>query len=311
MGKTRDQTKPDGAGEHKTVPNGVLLAGDIMRDVIVRPGGPLREGSDRCASISLQNGGSAANQSVWMAQAGLSPRLIARVGETDLEDMQAGFSRRGVRPLFVGDSSRPTGMLVSLIGKDGERSFYSDRGANENLSISDVPDTALDDCRLLVLSGYSFFLDGPRKMARELMARAKQKNIEVAIDPASSGFIEDVGNGNFLDWISGATYLFPNAQEAILLSGRTGTERQARALAEKFEHVVVTLGENGALAVSREGGIFRVRAKAVDVVDTTGAGDAFAAGFLGARLRGETIARCLAFGVELAALAVTRVGGQP
>ena len=289
----------------------VLLAGDVMQDVIVRPQGALRTGSDRAARISLVPGGSAANQSVWFGATGVPARLIARVGAGDVAGLSRRFARLGVKAMLAADPVRHTGMLVSLVSPDGERSFFTDRGANENLDIGDIPTGALAGCGLLVLSGYSFFLPGPRAVARYLMEQARQAGVPVAIDPASSGFIRDAGVARFLGWIEGASYLFPNQQEAAVLTGEADAEDQAARLAERFAHVVVTLGADGAIAACREGAISRVPARPVKVVDTTGAGDAFAAGFLSARLGGKSMKDCLEAGAELAARAVGLPGGQP
>ncbi|HHS83072.1 MAG TPA: sugar kinase [Devosia sp.] len=289
----------------------VLLAGDVMQDVIVRPQGALRRGSDRAARISLVPGGSAANQSVWFGAAGVPVRLVARVGAGDVAALSRRFSLQGVRAMLAADPVRDTGMLVSLISPDGERSFFTDRGANENLGVADIPAGALSGCGLLVLSGYSFFLPGPRAVAHHLMDQARQAGVPVAIDPASSGFIRDAGVARFLNWIEGARYLFPNQQEAAVLTGEADAEAQAVRLTERFAHVVVTLGADGAIAACRGGGIGRVSARPVKVVDTTGAGDAFMAGFLSARLGGKSMKDCLEAGVELAARAVGRLGGQP
>ncbi len=289
----------------------VLVVGDVMRDVLVRPEGPLRRGSDRKADIEIRPGGAGANQAVWLAACGVSPFLVARVGRSDLKDLEAQFCSRGVRPCFAADGNRSSGVLVSMIESDGERSFYTDRGANENLASADLPVGILERVDLVLLSGYSFFAPGPRKLARELMAAAKKSGVPVAIDPASSGFIRDVGVQRFLDWTGGAAFLFPNSDEAGLLSGADTPQEQIRWLGAHYGRVIVKQGSGGASALDEEGVLVHAGARRVRVVDSTGAGDAFVAGFLSGILRGEDLRACLERGNRQGARAVSRMGGQP
>ena len=129
----------------------------------------------------------------------------------------------------------------------------------------------------------------------------------VSVDPSSSALL----SADFLDWADGAGLLLPNAPEARALTGEGDPELAARALARRFGEVVVTLGADGALWTARDE-VIEVAAVPVEAVeDTTGAGDAFAAGLLGARLAGAAPADQLAAGCELAARAVATAGARP
>ena len=129
----------------------------------------------------------------------------------------------------------------------------------------------------------------------------------VSVDPSSSALL----SAEFLDWADGADLLLPNASEAHALTGESDPERAAQALAERFGEVVVTLGPAGALWTDGDE-VLRAAAVAVDeVVDSTGAGDAFAAGLLAERVAGMSIAEALAAGCKLAARAVTQGGARP
>lgn len=289
----------------------VLLVGDVMRDVLVAPEGALRKGSDRKARIEIKPGGSAANQAVWLAANKMSCNLVARVGANDRADLENQFKRAGVEPQFIADTNRSTGVLVSMIAPDGERSFYTDRGANEALCLEDMPEGVLENVSLILLSGYSFFVPGPRALVRELMCQARAQNIPVAIDPASAGFIKDVGVDNFLEWTKGASFLFANAEEAALLSGKKTYGEQLQSLEENYGRVIVKCGAEGVRARGTDGHLIHVPALLVDVVDTTGAGDAFVAGFLAKYITGAGLEICLRNGVDQGARAVTYLGGQP
>src|SRR6202453_1034497 len=104
-----------------TAPPRILVIGDVMNDVIVRPEGPLARGSDRRASIMVRPGGSAANQAAWLASFGVSVDFVARVGAADVESETARFTAIGVAPYLVGDPHRETGRVVPLFGGGGER----------------------------------------------------------------------------------------------------------------------------------------------------------------------------------------------
>jgi len=295
----------------KPRPGAVFLVGDVMKDIIVLPRGEMRHGSDQAATIRTRSGGAAANQAVWLAALGVSPRLAARVGAADQKQLSANFKTLGVKPYLAADNELETGILISLVDPDGERSFFTDRGANEALCQSDIAQDALENIALVLLSGYSFFSIRPRRLVRDLMVWAKRQNIPVAIDPASSGFLSDVGVDNFLTWTSKAAILFPNEDEAKLLSGKTDIKDQLRALGRFFDLVVIKQGALGASTMNESGEIVSVPAQKVEVIDTTGAGDAFAAGFLAAWLAGKDIRAALLSGVAAGSRAVGHVGAQP
>ncbi len=129
----------------------------------------------------------------------------------------------------------------------------------------------------------------------------------VSVDPSSSALL----SADFFEHAEGAGLLLPNASEAHALTGRSDPEAAARELAGRFGEVVVTLGRGGALWTNGEE-VLRAAAEPVDaVVDTTGAGDAFAAGFLTARANGSSTAEALAAGCRLAARAVRKTGARP
>lgn len=289
----------------------VIVIGDVMTDVIVIPEGPMVRGSDRRARIESRPGGSGANQAVWFGSMGTKVTFVARVGAKDKPHLEAYFKGFHVDPVLIADAEKPSGMLVTIIDPDGERSFLTDRGANLDLSHSDMPVWLLDDTRLVVVSGYSLFAEHPRGAVQWMAGEAKRRNIPVAVDAASVGFIEEVGTGNFLEWTKGFSTLFANADEAAALSGSPVLEEQFARLIPNYGRVVIKLGADGA-ALGDEAGLRISRpAPRVGVVDTTGAGDAFAAGFLSAELRGEALEASLLAGIEAGAAAVTRIGGQP
>ena len=291
-------------------PPRVLVVGDVMTDILVRPEGPIIPGSDRRAKIGVLPGGSACNQAAWLAHRGVPVALAGKVGRRDAEEQARALAAAGVTPRLGIDETRETGMLVAIISEGGERSFLTDRGANDSLSNEDLPFSMLAGLDLLHVSGYALVAPGPRAAVMSLMAVARARGIAVTVDPSSVGFLEEVGRDNFLGWTRDASILFPNADEAAFLSGSTEPREQARFLTERYQTVAVKRGPLGAEVATSEL-LLKAVPPAVEVIDTTGAGDAFLAGFLAARLGGAGLEHCLAEGVKAGAEATTRLGGRP
>ena len=176
--------------------------------------------------------------------------FVARVGAADVESETARFKAIGVTPHLVGDPNHETGRLIALIDPDGERSFLTDRGANEALEARDIPDALIEGAALIHLSGYSFFAPSPRAAVLDVMRRAGDKPISV--DPASAEFLREVGADNFLAWTQGAAILFPNEEEAAILAGSDDPETQCARLAAHYPLVVVKRGAAGAEAAAGE-----------------------------------------------------------
>ena len=296
--------------------NRIVVMGDVMVDVVARLSGPVAVGSDSPASVSFGGGGSAANVAAWLAYAGAPPVFVGRVGDdargaSALAELRAA----GVDARLVVDGEHPTGTCVVLVGPGGERSMLPDPGANAALAVADMPDSVLAAGGHLHVTGYSLVRPGPRPAALAAIARAVEAGMSVSVDPSSAALL----GPEFLDLAAGAALLLPNLAEAQALTGMPSAGSAARALATRFPEVVVKLGAEGALwtnggkqervpaAVASPGAASPGPAS----LDTTGAGDAFAAGLLAARARGASPAEALAAGCALAAQAVLTPGARP
>ncbi|MEL0200193.1 MAG: PfkB family carbohydrate kinase, partial [Aquiluna sp.] len=152
---------------------------------------------------------------------------------------------------------------------------------------------------VLYLSGYAVMSMGIQR-TQQLIEKAGSVGVLIAVDPGSRSFISQFGPAEFLQAISGADFIFPNSDEYELLSKHAN-------LAENFPEVIVTSGEEGAEVL----GIAKSPAFDVEVVDSTGAGDAFAAKYLAQRLAGVDVEDALRDANAFAAQAVTKPGGQP
>jgi sugar/nucleoside kinase (ribokinase family) len=290
----------------------VLVVGDVINDVLAAAPGPLVHGGDNPAVIRVRPGGSAANQAVWLAGRGVEVLFAGRAGAADAEYHRQELARTGVRPHVTADESVVTGSIVVLVEPDGERTMLTFRGANLNLCSADVPATLLDGADLLHLTGYTFFAPGPRAVALGLIAAARRRGIPFTVDPGSAAFLADLAPGAFLTWTAGAAVCFPNREEAAVLSRLHGSpEELAEALTPHYGVVAVKLGADGALVVAAGAEPVRVPAVPAVVRDSTGAGDAFCAGFLAAWLAGDRAPAAAAAGARTAARAVSALGGRP
>jgi sugar/nucleoside kinase (ribokinase family) len=288
----------------------VLVLGDVMIDLLVRPEGPIAIGADRRAKIVARSGGSGANQAVWLAHYGVKARFVGRVGAAD-RDFETNILREaGVEAHIAADESRETGRLIALIDPQGERSFLTDRGANDGLVASDVPDKLLDDVDHAHISGYSFIGSQARSAAVDLLERAKARGVPTSVDPASSEFLREIGPSNFIAWTRGADIAFPNEDEALALTGAQDPDEQIAHLRAHYSMVVLKRGAAGS-AVAAGARRWRALAPRVAAIDTTGAGDAFLAAFLAARLSGAPVDICLHRANEAGAAATLFLGGRP
>jgi ribokinase len=290
----------------------VLCVGDLMDDVVVRLAGPIVTGSDTAATITSSGGGSAANVAAWLAANGTRTAYVGRTGaDVTGRASLALLAEWGVRTYVTYDPARPTGTCVVLVSPDGERSMLPDPGANLALSADDVPGGLFRAGRHLHLSGYSLLRDGPRAAAEHALSLARAAGMTVSVDPSSTALLHGAAGTTLLEVVRGVDLLLPNEEEARALTGSNDALIAAQALTSVADTVVVTLGRAGALLVDRNGHRVREPAQAVPVLDTTGAGDAFAAGFLAAWRGGSGPEAALAAATALAARAVTTPGARP
>lgn len=282
----------------------LLVFGDVVDDVLVRPVAPITPDSDTPARIVVRPGGSAANQAAWLGWLGATVSFVGRVGAADAERHGRELRRCGVDARLVADSGAGTGTIVILSAATGERTMFTDRGANIRLGRDDVSDELLAAADHLHLTGYSFFEQANRAATLAILDAARRRSLPFSVDPGSAAFLANAGPARFLDWIAGAAAVFPNEAEAALLGG-------ARELAERCGLAVVTRGGNGAVVAARGRPETRVPAPDVECVDPTGAGDAFCAGFLRARLKGAGPVGAARAGAAVAAVAVSHPGARP
>jgi len=286
----------------------VVAIGDVMLDILIKPRGEIRPASDTESAIQLAVGGQAANVATNLARMGVPVQLVARIGDDALGRVASAFlEQSGVRFPGAPVAGERTGALAVLVDADGQRTMFPQVGANARLDAAFVRRYWPEELRALFVSGYALLRPATRPAARWAMEKARRSGAVVAVDPASYGPIEDAGAESVLAWMDPAGIVLPNRDEARVLTGADDPEIMLERLAERFPVVVLKLDKDGAMA--RAGGErCHVPAATLQVVDTTGAGDAFDAAFLAAYLAGKPLADAVAAGVQASTAVIQRLG---
>ena len=256
----------------------VCTLGDLLLDVIVRLDAPVSAGDDVTARTALAAGGQAANVAAWAVALGAEARIVATRSTDDAGTIVVReLAARGVD--VVGPAGERTGVVVSLVGPDGDRTMASDRGSAPDLRAADL-DPSWFACDALHLSGYSLMREPIAGAATRAADLARANGASVSVDLSSWTHLERFG-----ERVRGA--LSEIRPDVVF-----GNEREWRQLGDVAVATrVVKRGPQGVLV----DGVAHA-ARAANVVDTTGAGDALAAGFIvgGPELALEAAARCVA-----------------
>lgn len=250
------------------------VIGDLVEDIVVWQHDVLRPGTDTPATVHRARGGSAANVAAQAAE--LYPtRFIGCVGDDSVgRNVTATLAHEGV-DVRVQVGSR-TGSIVVLVSPDGERTMLPDRGASAELSTID-PDW-LAELDAVHVTGYSLVGEPALSACRQALAVVRGAGGLVSLDVSSSGIVRDHGTEDFHILLAelAPDVIFANDDEADLLGWRKNTRANQLVVIKQGPAPVIVLTPQGSL---------RVAVPRVDGVrDTTGAGDAFAAGFLTALL---------------------------
>jgi sugar/nucleoside kinase (ribokinase family) len=266
----------------------VCTLGDLTLDVIVRLGGSLAAGGDTDAEIHLGAGGQAANVAAWAAELGAQARFLGKRGSDEPGRLALlALETAGVEAL--GPAEGRNGVICSLVSPGGERSMASDRGTATSLRPDELDPAWLDGCDHLFVSGYALLAEPVRSAAEHAVQLARAQGAVVSVDLATWSAIREAGAPEFREAVVRV------APDAVFANE---TEEEVFGGALPGVHWILKRGARGcsfdgderpALPVSR-------------VVDTTGAGDALAAGWIvgGPDLALEAAARC-----------VQRVGSMP
>jgi ribokinase len=265
----------------------IVTLGDALLDVIVRTSEPLAPGADSPVETRLASGGQAANVAAWVAELGETARCVAKQGDDAAAELARSLlERRGVE--LVGPrGGGSSGVVVALVAPDGERTMATDRGVATDLRAEELEATWFDGCSWLHVSGYALLAEPIAEAALTAVRHARAREARVAVDLSSWSAIRSYGAERFRANLDAAApdLVFANEPEWEMVGG-------AYALAET---AVIKRGSRG-VEVRTADGVEEFQPLGTEVVDTTGAGDALAAGFLvgGIELGLQAAARCVA-----------------
>jgi sugar/nucleoside kinase (ribokinase family) len=291
----------------------VLCIGDVMLDVIARINvspQKINFGSDTASRISTSSGGAAGNVAAWLTRTDARSTIVSHVGDDPAgAAIVAEFDALGVSHGDLVIQGETSGVVVVLVDSSGERTMFPDKGANSRLTVTDLPD--LGAFQAVYISGYALLNPLARDGVLEMIEKIKADGLPIYFDPASVGAMKDVADKELHNWFSMMDVLFLNEEESIYLTGSVEIERALDYLLDFSQVVVIKRGSAGAIAKARGFDSISLPAFVATVVDTTGAGDSFAAGFIASYSKNHDLTAALQAGGELAAGCVAIVGGRP
>lgn len=254
---------------------------------------------------SLSLGGSAGNTIRAMARLGCDVAFIGKVGEDNTgEFYEQALRNIGVEPYMLRSEER-SGKCVALVSPDGERTFVTHLGAAADLHAEDIDGAIFDDYDCLYVEGY---LVQDHDLIRSTVEKAKHHGLKVAIDLASFNVVEE--NRDFLRDIveKYVDILFANEDEARAFTGEQEPLNALNAISRMCELAVVKIGMKGALIKRGDEVVHVGIMAAAKRVDTTGAGDFYAAGFMAGLCEGLSLRQCGTIGAITAGKVIEVVG---
>jgi ribokinase len=290
----------------------IVVLGDLIVDVVLRPDRPLENGSDVPGRVALTQGGSAATAARWLGRLGARSSLVAAVGRDAAgRALVEAIKTDGVTPHVVRVAGSRTGRIGVLVTPDGERSFVQDRAAALQLAPVDLKPAWFARADAVHLPIYSL-LDEPLGLAgRRALELGRAAHAAISLDLASIGPLLAKGRRAARALIAeiAPDILFATASEAEGLLGKYAVE----GLLDVASIAVVKRGSKGATVLAREDEPrlrFEVATTPISATDTTGAGDAFDAGFLVGWFTSRAAGRSLQASLQRAALAGHRAAGR-
>jgi ribokinase len=317
----------------------ILSLGDLVLDLLIRFDPLCGETDAAPDAVQLWPGGSAANFAVWAARLGATVQFVSRVGRDWPGEMLIhSLEAEGIGHHVSVVDEPSTGRVLVIIDNVGVRRMWPYPGASATISPEDLDPTWFRDLDAFHLTGYSLLRDGPRAAALQALRLARAYGTPICtLDPNTPHLIVDFGPRPFREMLAQLQFdmIFPSIEEGQLLSGLDDAEAIAVDLLELSPLVVLTMGERGCLVVERENWergrlrgasaeeistrlrakpkaseLLRVPAQRVNVLDATGAGDAFAASFVVEYFGTADLYTAAQMANHLAAEVVCRVGAR-
>jgi sugar/nucleoside kinase (ribokinase family) len=280
-------------------------------DIIVRVDSLPRQGTDAVVeSLSIEPGGSAANCAAVAAKLGTRVEFMGIIGQDHFSELiRTDLTQHGVGIRYLKHAVGQCSIVVIIIDQTGERTFLSYRGVSERNPFGPISLSFLQQGDHMHIDGYSFQTPLSRKTSEELIERAHEIGASTSIDP--SFYFASKGVQEFQHLLKGLDFLFPNREEALIMTHRESVEEAAKDLHNLgIKVIVIKMGAAGCLVVSEQGE-YRVPTLRLDQpVDTTGAGDGFTGGFLAAVLNSCSPIEAAHVGNAVAYHVIRSVGGH-
>jgi sugar/nucleoside kinase (ribokinase family) len=272
--------------------------------------GQMYLGSDTISQISTHGGGAAANTATWLASSGHKVFYVCRLGDDAAGRVIANeFDAWNIEYKSEFLKEHRTGIVVVLVDQNGERSMFPDRGANSGLSELDLPD--LNRFSAVFLSGYALFNPQSQAGVLRMINKMREANLEIFFNPGSVGVMSNLGVDACRQRCKLMDLSIMNQAEAEFLTGNSDIEDALNELSKDVETVVITTSSKGAIGKSRGQEIVNSPIQPITAIDSTGAGDAFAAGFIGRWIESKDLESSLKAGNTLASGCVTTIGARP
>jgi sugar/nucleoside kinase (ribokinase family) len=288
----------------------VVCLGILVADVIGRPidSYPAPGALALVESIAPHIGGCAANTGIGLQTLGIETTVVGRVGRDGFGDFVISeLQKHGVSSRVARGEGELTSSTMVMVRSDAERAFLHCTGANATLSLEDFDVDLLDNCSLLHIAGHGLMPRFDGEQCARLLAEAKKRGVRTSLDTA--GAPDEAWTSSLRLCLPHLDYFVPSLHEARHLFPEDSTPQVlARRILEAGVGVVaLKMGERGSLVTDGRAEHFE-EAFSVDAIDATGAGDAFAAGFLCGVLNEFPLAQCARLGNAVGALCATQVG---
>ena len=251
----------------------------------------------------MASGGSAANTMSGLARLNIETGFLSKIGDDEIgRFFEKQMTESHVKPLLL-KSETPSGRVQALVTADGERTFATCLGAAAEMCADDIRPELIDGWDILYVEGY---LVANPTMLDKAVTTAKKAGLKIAIDMASYNVVEE-SRDYFMQLIENyVDYVFANEHEALALTGME-PHQALDFLASRCEIAVVKVGAKGSY-IKRDNEMVTVPPMKVNVIDTNGAGDMWAAGFLAGLVKGESLEKCGQMGAIVAANVIEVLG---
>ena len=258
----------------------------------------------------MHGGGAAANTATWLADLGHDVYFSCRLGEDAAgRAIASEFDQWGIeyRKEFL--TNEKTGVVVVLVNNVGERTMFPDSGANSGIDEKNLPPLVGFDAAYL--SGYSLFNPLSTSGVLRMISMIKAADIPLIFDPASVGTMTAFGRDRVLEILPLMDIALMNDDEARFITATEDLKSALQFLTSIIPMAVIKTGSSGAIAQLRGGALVESNTEAITAIDTTGAGDAFAAGFIPHWLQSHDLKESMKAGNEVARRCVAIIGARP